>query len=62
MKYLKMLCWLFVMICSIVAGLVAIAGVSSAQGAPQEAAVMAAAIGIAVIPYCFARALSEIGK
>ena len=37
-------------------------GVASAQGAPQEAAAAAIAVDLAVIPYCLARAVSEMGK
>lgn len=47
---------------SILGGLVVLLGVAGAQGAPQEAAAAAIGLSLAVIPYCLARAASEMGK
>ncbi len=49
--------WVLTAICSVVAILVTIILLSEAESAPQEA--VGVAIGIAVIPYCFSRAISE---
>lgn len=37
-------------------------GIFAANGAPQEAAAAAMGIACAVIPYCIARAVSEMGR
>ncbi len=54
--------WILVIIGSILGGLIAFIGVAAAESAPQEAAAAAVGIGLAVIPYCLARAVSEMGK
>lgn len=54
--------WVVTVICSLLGALTAIFGIASANGAPQEAAVAAIAIAFAVIPYCLARAVSELGR
>lgn len=43
-------------IASVVAGFVLVGGLMSSSSAPQQAAVAACAVAIAVIPYVFARA------
>jgi len=48
--------------CSIGAGGLLFLGLSEAQGAPQEAAVAAVCLCIAVIPYVFLRALEIINN
>ncbi|PWC54251.1 hypothetical protein ABNQ39_20865 [Azospirillum sp. A26] len=48
--------WLLTAVASVIAGLVMFVGISKANGAPQEAAVSAMALGIAIIPYVFTRA------
>ncbi|RRN54971.1 hypothetical protein EIM48_11970 [Pseudoxanthomonas sp. SGNA-20] len=52
--------WVIAMLSCVLAGLILVLGVATANGAPQEAAFAAIAVGVAVIPYCFARAISEI--
>ncbi len=59
---MKQLLWLVTIIGSIVGGMVVYVGVGAAKGAPQEAAAAAVGLAMAVIPYCLARAVSEIGK
>lgn len=54
--------WIIALISSIIAGLVFVVIVSTAKGAPQEAAGAAIALCIAVIPYVLARAVSELSK
>ncbi len=45
---------------AVVAGVVAVAGFTNAQSAPQEAAAAGMAVAIAVIPYIFARAVQQL--
>lgn len=45
-----------------VAGGVQLLLVEAQPGAPQQAAAAAIAVGLAVIPYCLARAVSELLK
>ena len=45
---------------SLLGGLFAIAGAVFAKSAPQEAAAAAVGVAAAVIPYCLARAYSEM--
>ena len=52
--------WIIVAIASAFGALTLFLTIGSANGAPQEAAGSAMAVGLAVIPYCFARALSEL--
>ena len=52
--------WILTALGSVLGALVAIVGVLAATGAPQEAAAAAVGIACAVIPYCLARAASEI--
>ena len=59
---MKKFLWILVIIGSILGGLIAFIGVTAAKGAPQEAAAAAMGIAFAVIPYCLARAVSEMGK
>jgi len=51
--------WLVSIFCTLIAGFVAIVAITTANGAPQEAAGAAIALNIAIIPYCLARAFSE---
>lgn len=51
--------WQLTQLGSVVGALLLGFGVAGANGAPQEAAVAAVAIGCAVIPYCMARAVDE---
>jgi hypothetical protein len=46
----------------LIGGMFLFMAVTSANGAPQEAAGAAIAVAFAVIPYCFARSIQEMGK
>ena len=59
---MKKFLWILVIVGSIFGGLMAFIGVAAAQGAPQEAAAAAMGVAFTVIPYCLARAVSEMGK
>jgi len=59
---MKKFLWVLTAIGSVLGGLVVLIGVTAAKGAPQEAAAAAIGIAFAVIPYCLARAASEMGK
>ena len=59
---MKKFLWVLVIIGSMLGGAAFMIGVPSAEGAPQEAAAAAIGIAFAVIPYCLARAVSEMGK
>lgn len=52
---------IFSLIGSIVGGLFVL-GAFIESGAPQQAAIAAIGIGIAVVPYCFSRAVDELSK
>ena len=52
--------WVLVLFSTIAAGGVFLVTLSSAKSAPQEAAGMAIAVALAVIPYVFARSLEGI--
>lgn len=57
---MKLVAWVLCLMFSIIAGLVLLAGLMTATSAPQQGAVAAIAVAIAVIPYCFAKAVSEL--
>lgn len=59
---IKAFFWLLVMIGSVIGGFVFLFGLVTAKSAPQEAAAAASGIAFAVIPYCLARAVSQIQK
>ena len=54
--------WVLVIIGSLFGGCTLIDGFLSAKSAPQQAAAAAAACGLAIIPYCIARAASAISN
>ena len=54
------LAWVLTVLCSVLSAFVLIVGLDSAESAPQEAAVAAVACALVIIPYCFARAISEL--
>lgn len=54
--------WGVTMLMSVVGAFVAYTGIAGANGAPQEAAAAAMGLAIAVIPYCFSRAISEMNS
>jgi hypothetical protein len=57
---MRTLLWLLTVVGSLFGALIGIVGVLTAHGAPQEAAAAAVAVACAVIPYCLARAVSEL--
>lgn len=59
---MKKFLWVMTAIGSVLGGLVVFLGVLGAKGAPQEAAAAAIGLSLAVIPYCLARAASEMNK
>jgi hypothetical protein len=59
---MKTILWVLTIIGCIVGGFIAVAGILGANGAPQEAAAAAVGVACAVIPYCLARAASEMGQ
>lgn len=59
---MQYLLWVVVGIGSLIGGCIVIGGVALSNGAPQEAAAAAIGVACAVIPYCLARAVSEIKK
>lgn len=58
---LKLL-WILTIVGSVLGAGIVLLGMSTAKGAPQEAAAAAIGIGFAVIPYCLARAVSEMKR
>lgn len=59
---MKKIFWIITIVCSILGALVAFIGISEANGAPQEASAAAMGLAFAVIPYCLARAVSEMSS
>lgn len=53
--------WILVIIGSVLGTLTLLLTFAASESAPQEAAGAGLAIAMAAIPYCFARALSEMG-
>ena len=53
--------WVLSLLCSIGAVITLVIGLIESESAIQQAAVGAIAAAIAVIPYCAARAVSELG-
>jgi hypothetical protein len=60
MKVIVVLNWIGVMVGCIAGALVGVTGMATASSAPQEAVVVCLALACAVIPYCWARAWTEI--
>ena len=54
--------WTLSALSAVLGAIVMLVGVAGANGAPQEAAAAAIGIGLAVIPYCFNRALDEFDR
>jgi hypothetical protein len=52
--------WLITFVGALVGGLFLLIAFFGSNGAPQQAAGAAIGIGCAVIPYCLARAVSEL--
>lgn len=62
MKVLCILAWIGVFGGCCLAGVIILGGMSTAQSAPQEAVVICLALACAIIPYCFARGMTELYK
>lgn len=54
--------WTLTILGSVLGAVTAAIGVVAAKGAPQEASAAAIGIALAVIPYCLARAVSELRR
>ena len=54
--------WIAVIVGAVLGALTLLGGIFGANSAVQESAAFALAIAFAIIPYCFARALSEIER
>lgn len=52
--------WALTIIGALIGGIVLFMGLLTASGAPQEAAAAGIALAFTVIPYCLARASSEL--
>ncbi|WP_236192775.1 hypothetical protein [Pseudomonas glycinae] len=59
MKLAKFM-WIVTIVMSLIGALVGFGGMILAKSAPQEAAAAAMGLTCAVIPYCIARAFSEL--
>jgi hypothetical protein len=59
---MKKFLWVMTAIGSVLGGFVMLIGVGGATGAAQEASAAAIGLSMAVIPYCLARAASEMSK
>lgn len=57
---MKKLLWILTMASSTFGAIVFMLGIVSANGAPQQAAAGAVGLAFAAIPYCLARAYSEL--
>jgi len=52
--------WVVTIIMSLIGGLIGFSGMQAATSAPQEAAAAAMGLAWAVIPYCIAKAFTEL--
>jgi hypothetical protein len=52
--------WVVTLLGSVLGAFVAVTGIAGANGSPQQSAAAAIGLAFAVIPYCFARAVSEL--
>jgi hypothetical protein len=57
---MKSFCWFLSLLGAVIGLFVLFVGLNGANGAPQEAATAGMALAFAVIPYCIARAVSEL--
>ena len=60
MKTFATMLWVLVCLTVPLSGLILVGGMASATGAPQEAVVICLALAVCIIPYVFARAVTEI--
>lgn len=56
------LLWIVTALGALAGALLLFTGLQGAESAPQEAAIAAIAVACAVIPYCLARAVSELSR
>lgn len=61
-SWLVSACWVLTVIGSLLGIVIVCFGMIMAQSAPQEAVVVSLGIACAVVPYCLARAASELSK
>lgn len=54
--------WVLTILGAVIGAIILFLGLATATGAPQQAAAAAAAVAFVVIPYCLARAVSELGS
>jgi len=59
---MRKLFWSLVVVGSFAGGLFFVFGMMGASSAPQQAATAGISLTLAVVPYCAARAIDEIGK
>lgn len=60
MSVILSILWTISLLGAIAGGFVLVTGMQAASSAPQEAVVCALACALAILPYCFARAVTEI--
>jgi len=60
MKVIACVSWIGVLIGCVVGAVIGVTGMMVATGAPQEAVVICLALACAVIPYCWAKAWTEL--
>jgi len=61
-RIIRIICWLMVIGGVGGGGLILVTGMTAARSAPQEAVVVSLALACAILPYCFARAITEITR
>jgi hypothetical protein len=59
---MKEFCWIVTILACIIAGFALIATIFDSSGAPQQAAGAAIAAAVAIIPYVFSRAVTELSE
>jgi len=59
---MRKLLWLLTILGSVFGAVIVLGGVSAAKSAVQECSAVSIGLAFAVIPYCLARAWTEIGK
>jgi hypothetical protein len=57
---IRSLVWILSLLGALVASFLFIGGITESASAPQQGAAAAIGVGVAVIPYCFARAVCEL--
>ncbi len=62
MKVFLTLVWTLVLGGVILGAIILITGMTAAASAPQEAVIISLALACAILPYCFARALTQIAN